>query len=100
MQFSRLVIPRSDASSVKASLLDDGVVDTLGSVGATSGVHTCASINAGQDVNPFAQLFKTLVNQHSVTHGDGNRPQQYKLLGNIRELLSKPSPSRQTDTKV
>jgi hypothetical protein len=34
------------ASSVKANLLDDGVVDTLGSVGATSGVHTCASINA------------------------------------------------------
>jgi hypothetical protein len=34
------------ASSVKANLLDDGVVDTLVSVGATSGVHTCISINA------------------------------------------------------
>jgi hypothetical protein len=31
---------------VKANLLDDGVVDTLVSVGATSGVHTCVSINA------------------------------------------------------
>src|ERR1700730_7939976 len=28
-----LVIPRSDASSVKATLLDDGVADTLGSAG-------------------------------------------------------------------
>src|SRR6202521_3960586 len=31
------------ASSVKANLLDDGVVDTLVSVGAKSGVHTSAS---------------------------------------------------------
>src|ERR1700737_3319660 len=31
------------ASSVKANLLDDGVVDTLVSVGAKSGVHTLAS---------------------------------------------------------
>jgi hypothetical protein len=27
------------APSVKANLLDDGVVDTLGLVGATSGLH-------------------------------------------------------------
>jgi hypothetical protein len=33
-------------SSVRANLLDYGVVDTLGSVGATSGVHTSVSINA------------------------------------------------------
>jgi hypothetical protein len=33
-------------SSVKANLLDDGIADTLGSVGATSGVHTDVSINA------------------------------------------------------
>jgi hypothetical protein len=32
------------ASSVKANLLDDGVVDTLGSVGA-SGVHTSMRIS-------------------------------------------------------
>jgi hypothetical protein len=30
----------TDAIKVKASLLDDGVVDTLGLVGAMSGVHT------------------------------------------------------------
>ena len=34
------------ALSVKASLLDDGVVDTLVSVGATSGVHPSVYINA------------------------------------------------------
>jgi hypothetical protein len=40
---------------VKANLLDDGVVDTLGSVGATSGVHTSVSINASDSANPLAQ---------------------------------------------
>src|SRR3984893_14956617 len=33
----------------KANLLDDGVVDTLGSVGVTSGVHTDVSINASDN---------------------------------------------------
>ena len=33
----------------KANLLDDGVVDTLGSVGVTSGVHTEVSINASDN---------------------------------------------------
>ena len=33
-------------SSVTVNLLDDGVVDTLGMVGATSGVHTSVSIDA------------------------------------------------------
>src|ERR1700730_2993186 len=37
-------------SSVRANLLDYGVVDTLGSVGATSGVHTSVSINASASV--------------------------------------------------
>src|ERR1700686_337212 len=31
------------ASSTKANPLDDGIVDTLGSLGATSGVHISAS---------------------------------------------------------
>jgi hypothetical protein len=31
---------------MKANLLDDGIVDTLGLVGATSGLHTSVSINA------------------------------------------------------
>jgi hypothetical protein len=33
-------------SSMMANLLDDGVVDTLGLVGATSRVHTSVSIDA------------------------------------------------------
>jgi enamine deaminase RidA (YjgF/YER057c/UK114 family) len=37
-------------SSVTANLLDDGVVDTLGSIGTTSGVHTSVSINASEIV--------------------------------------------------
>jgi hypothetical protein len=42
--------------------LDDGIVDTLGSIGATSAVHT-VSINApGRRTNPFAQLLEKLVN--------------------------------------
>jgi hypothetical protein len=49
-------------SNVTANLLDDGVVDTLGSVDA-SGVHTSASINASASANPFAQLFETLVSK-------------------------------------
>jgi hypothetical protein len=44
--------------------LDDGVVDTLGSVGATSDVHTSVSINAlAWHANPFAHLFEKLVNK-------------------------------------
>jgi hypothetical protein len=44
-------------SSVKANLLDDGVVDTLVSVGVTSGVHTSVSINAlGQAHRLFEEL--------------------------------------------
>src|SRR5437588_559686 len=37
------------AIRVKANLLDDGVADTLGSVGATSGVHTSVYINASDN---------------------------------------------------
>jgi hypothetical protein len=57
--------------------LDDGVVDTLGSVGATSGVHTSVSINA-QRTHPLARLFEKLVNKHSATRDDGNRLRQYE----------------------
>jgi hypothetical protein len=50
--------------SVRANLLDDGVVDTLGSVGATSGVRTSVSINDSESSrNPFAQLYEKLVNK-------------------------------------
>jgi hypothetical protein len=54
--------------SVKANLLDDGVVDTLGSFGATSGVHTCVS-NARTACDSLAQyiailFFEKLVNKH------------------------------------
>jgi hypothetical protein len=50
-------------SSAKANLLDDGVVDTLGSVGVTSGVHASVSINASECANPLVQLFEKLVNK-------------------------------------
>jgi hypothetical protein len=36
----------TDAIKREGDLLDDGIVDTLGSVGATRGVHTSAYINA------------------------------------------------------
>jgi hypothetical protein len=36
----------TDAIKREGDLLDDGIADTLGSVGATRGVHTSAYINA------------------------------------------------------
>jgi hypothetical protein len=37
-------------------LLDNGVVDTFGSVSATSGVHTSVSVNASDSARiPFVQ---------------------------------------------
>jgi hypothetical protein len=45
------------ALSVKASLLDDGVVDTLVSVGATSGVHP-STFQTEREV--LVQLFEKL----------------------------------------
>jgi len=66
--------------------LDDGVVDTLGSVGATSGVHTSTSINARTARESPRAALREACQQTRVTHGDGNRPQQHDWLGNIREL--------------
>jgi hypothetical protein len=40
--------------SVKANLLDDGVVDTLGPVGAMCGFHTDVSVNAADQNSPEA----------------------------------------------
>jgi hypothetical protein len=44
-------------SSVTANLLDDGVDDALGLVGAISGVHSHVSVNVffGQRANSLAQ---------------------------------------------
>jgi hypothetical protein len=53
------------ASSVTANLLYDGVVDTLGSVGATSGAHASVSIKASTACEPLAQLFEDLFNERA-----------------------------------
>ena len=42
-------------SRVKVNLLDDGVVDTLASVGATSGVHDSVSINVSESARILAR---------------------------------------------
>jgi hypothetical protein len=61
----------SDASSVKANLLDDGVVDTLGLVGAIGGVHTSVYINVpdstripSRSVSPIL-FFEKIVNKYA-----------------------------------
>src|ERR1700730_236836 len=64
----------SDASSVKANLLDDGVVDTLGSVGATSGVYI--SINASDSAripsrSTSPSCPSRTLSTKRVMHGDG-----------------------------
>jgi hypothetical protein len=65
-------------SSMRANLLDDGVVDTLGSVGATSGVHA----SSGGARIPLRSSSKAT---NACNYDDGNRPQQYEWPGNIRE---------------
>jgi hypothetical protein len=45
----------TDATSVKAKLLDDGIVDTLVSAGATNAFTLPFLINASQNANPVAQ---------------------------------------------
>jgi hypothetical protein len=47
----------SDASSVKANLSDDGVVDTLESVGATSVAHTSVRLAANYGLSPEFEEF-------------------------------------------
>jgi hypothetical protein len=69
-------------SNVKANLLDDGVVDTLVSVRAKSGVHRCVSITSfGQRVNLLAWdiailPFEKLVHRAPATlaFGSGHFP--------------------------
>jgi hypothetical protein len=104
-------------SSVTANLLDDGVVDTLGLVGAMSGVHTSVSIDAldrariaSRSTSPIL-LFEKPVNKHlrcttmsidfsSRVAGqhpgtvERHRGHRYSLEGRNR------LPSPQTDTKV
>jgi hypothetical protein len=101
-------------SRVTANLLDDGVVDTLVSVGATSSVHTSVSINASDSARiPRAAhrrpALREACQQTRVTDDDGNRLQRYGwrgTSGNCRmsssvPLFSRTPPSRpQTDTKV
>ena len=101
-------------SSVTANLLDDGVVDTLVSVGATSSVHTSVSINASDSARiPRAAhrrpALREACQQTRVTDDDGNRLQRYGwrgTSGNCRmsssvPLFSRTPPSRpQADTKV
>jgi hypothetical protein len=53
-------------SSVIANLLDDGVVDTLGLVGATSRTQTSVSIDATHRANSLAQYIAILLFERSV----------------------------------
>ena len=53
------------ASSVKPKLLDDGVVDTLVSVRATSSAHASVSTRPSTAREPLAQLFEDLVNERA-----------------------------------
>jgi hypothetical protein len=63
-------------SSAKASLLDDGVVDTLGSVGAASGVHTSISIS-----ERAAILSKSPPSRRRPTRRyDGRSPIDWRIL--------------------
>ena len=73
-------------SSVKANLLDDGVVDTLVSVGASSGVHTSVYINVSDSARIPSRNSSKACQQTRVNHDDGNRPQQHEWPGNTREL--------------
>jgi hypothetical protein len=62
---------------VKANLLDDGVADTLGSVGATSGVHTKVSINdPGNRAKSLAQRIAIDAADQPTSHFDkrGSQP--------------------------
>jgi hypothetical protein len=95
------------ASSVTANLLDDGVVDTLESVGVRSGIHTSASINASDSAQILRAALREACQQMRVTRDDGNRLQKYEWPGDVRELrnvieraviLSKSPPSRCTPT--
>jgi hypothetical protein len=61
------------ASSVTANLLDDGVVDTLESVGVRSGIHTSASINASDSAQILRAALREACQQMRVTRDDGNR---------------------------
>jgi hypothetical protein len=95
------------ASSVKANLLDDGVVDTLGSVGATSGVHTSVSINVSDSAQIPRAALREACQQTCVTHDDGKSTQHKWAIQNLQNvvkrtvILSKsPSVSSQTDTMV
>ena len=53
-------------SSVMANLLDDGVVDTLGLVGATSRTQTSVPIDATHRANSLAQYIAILLFERSV----------------------------------
>jgi hypothetical protein len=73
-------------SSVTANLLDDGVVDTLVLISATSGVHTSVSIEASERARiPRAAHRYPVVRgacwQTLVMPDDENRLQQCELSG-------------------
>jgi hypothetical protein len=96
------------ALRVRANLLDDGVVDTLVSVGAISDARTSVSVNASGDANPLVRLFERL-RQSRLTRDDRNPLQWYLARRNPgtaechrerRYSLEVASVPPQTDTKV
>ena len=84
-------------SSVKASLLDDGVADALVSGGASMLTFRFRQGLGTARVSLRAAPRRESCQQTRLTQDDGKQDERP---GNIRGLLSKPSPSRQTDTKV
>jgi hypothetical protein len=59
----------TDATSVKAKLLDDGIVDTLVSAGATNAFTLPFLINASQNANPVAQHQMLMAPESQVRSG-------------------------------
>jgi hypothetical protein len=79
------------------NLLYDGVVDTLGSVGATSGAHASVSIKASDSARTPS---RESCQRTRVTHDDGNRLRQYEWQNVIEHAdnLSKSPQSRRKPT--
>jgi hypothetical protein len=76
-------------SSVMANLLDDGVVDTLGLVGATSRIHTSVSIDATHRAKSLARYIAILLFESPVSKPVNIRTRDrisaLRFAGQIRE---------------
>jgi hypothetical protein len=84
----------------EGELLDDGIVDTLGSV-RDERVHTSVSTNAGQDVSPARAALGEACQQMHATHATGidfGRTSGRATSGSCSRYSRRVSP--RTDTKV